>query len=101
MSAYFVVTIDIRDPEGYEEYRRRAPATIAAHGGKYLARGGETHVLEGHWAPTRLVILEFPSVERGKAWWNSPEYVEIRKIRYATADSSMVLIGGLEGPQPI
>ncbi len=63
MKAYDVADIDVHDPERYEAYKALGPPAIAAHGGRYLARGGRTEVLEGGWAPKRTVILEFPSLE--------------------------------------
>ncbi len=51
MAAYVIADVEIIDSAGYEEYRAKVPATIAAHGGRYLARGGETEVLEGTWSP--------------------------------------------------
>lgn len=73
MPAYVVVEIEVLDKERYETYKQLAPASIAAHGGRYLARGGTVETLEGNWALTRLVILEVPSVEQAKAWWASAE----------------------------
>ena len=58
------------------EYKALAPPAIAAHGGRYLARGGRTEVLEGTWSPKRAVILEFPSLEKAREWWASAEYAE-------------------------
>lgn len=95
MSAYIVVDIDVFDPENYEEYKKLAPPAIAAYGGRYLARGGQTEVLEGEWQPNRLVILEFDSVERAKAWLNSTEYEEARKLRHLTSNTNMVVIAGV------
>ncbi len=59
MAAYIHAEIEITDPEAYEEYRRQVPAMIAAHGGRYLVRGGAAELLEGEGAPQREVILEF------------------------------------------
>jgi len=95
MAAYLVADIEVLDPEGYEEYRQKAPATIAAYGGRYLARGGVSSVLEGDWSPKRLVLLEFPSMQGLDAWWNSPEYRPLRAIRERTARSNMVASEGL------
>ena len=72
MPAYVIADIEVIDQGLYEQYRQGVPATIAAHGGRYLARGGETEVLEGSWSPKRCVILEFPDMERFRAWWSSP-----------------------------
>ena len=95
MAAYVIADLEVLDPEGFEEYRRRVPPTIAAHGGRYLARGGTTEVLEGSWSPTRCVILEFPDLERFRAWWSSPEYAALRAIRERTARSSIVVTEGV------
>jgi uncharacterized protein (DUF1330 family) len=85
----------VTDPIGYEEYKKLAPAAVELYGGKYIARGGKTEVLEGDWLPTRLVILQFESSEQAKKWLNSPEYSEARKMRHQTTKSNMVVIEGL------
>ena len=51
MAAYVIVDILVQDQKKYDEYKLLAPATVAAYGGKYLARGGKTEVLEGEWIP--------------------------------------------------
>lgn len=96
MSAYVVVQISIHDPEMYEAYKALAAASVEAHGGRYLARGGATQTLEGSWSPSRLVILQFPSVQAARAWWSSADYAEARRIRQASADTEMLLVDGLE-----
>ncbi|MFN3742011.1 MAG: DUF1330 domain-containing protein [Anaerolineales bacterium] len=95
MPAYVVVDIEITDAEGYKEYVKIAPATVARYGGRYLARGGHPEVLEGVWQPKRLVILEFPNMEQAKAWLNSPEYAPARALRHRYARSNMVVIEGV------
>ena len=95
MSAYLIADIEVTDAAGYEEYRAKVPATIAAYGGRYIARGGATEVLEGSWSPKRCVILEFPSTAQLKAWWDSPEYRPLRAIRERTARSNVVATEGL------
>ncbi len=95
MPAYVIVEVEVRDPQRYDAYKRMAEQSIAAHGGRYLARGGKTVTIEGDWNPKRLVVLEFPSLERAQAWWASPEYAEGKALRHATATSRMVMIEGL------
>ena len=71
MRAYVIVEISIHDPELYEEYKRLTPASIAEYDGKFIVRGGRTVTMEGDWKPQRIVVSEFPSVERAVEWWHS------------------------------
>ena len=95
MSAYVVVQVDIKDPARYEDYRKLVPASLEKYGGKFLVRGGKTHTMEGGWAPKRFVLVEFPSVEQAKAWWDSPEYRAARDLRWATSDSQLIIAEGI------
>jgi uncharacterized protein (DUF1330 family) len=94
--AYVVVDIEIRDHNTYERYKVMAAPAVAAYGGRYLARGGATQTLEGSWAPSRLVILEFPTAEAGRAWWNSPEYQPAKALRQTCAGTDMLLVEGVD-----
>ena len=98
MSAYVIVQIAVEDPVAYERYKLLAPPSIAAYGGRYAVRGGRSEVLEGAWQPARLVVLEFPSVERARAWWGSPEYAEAKSLRQQSAQREMLLIEGTGSP---
>ena len=95
MAAYVIVDIEVTDPEAYEEYREQVPALVAKFGGKYLARGGEMEKVEGNWSPTRLVVLEFESMERVKEFYYSKEYEPLKKIRLSATNSNMVLLNGV------
>ena len=95
MPAYLIADIEVTDPASYEEYTKRVPAIIAAHGGRDLARGGASEVLEGTWRPKRSAIIEFPDLASMKAFWESPEYRPLRKIRERAAKSNVVVIEGL------
>ena len=79
----------------YEDYKRMVPATLVPFGGRFVVRGGLTEILEGAWQPSRLVLLEFPSVERARSWWNSPEYAEARALRQATSDGTLIILEGV------
>ncbi len=94
MTAYVIVDIEIKDPEGYKEYVKLAPEAAKLYGGKYLARGGPNETLEGNWQANRLVILEFPSAEQAKTWLNSKEYAPARALRHKYAISNMVVVEG-------
>jgi uncharacterized protein (DUF1330 family) len=95
MSALIIVDIEVTDPVLYEDYKRLASASIAAHRGRYLVRGGRSEVLDGEWVPRRLVVLEFDSVEQAKAWRDSPEYGEAKKVREKCARSNMIVVEGV------
>jgi uncharacterized protein (DUF1330 family) len=96
VSAYVIVEIEVTDPVGYEEYKQQAAATVHKYGGKYIVRGGKTEVLEGGWKPKRIVVLEFPTIERAKEWLNCPEYAEPRNLRHKTAKTNMLVIEGFD-----
>lgn len=95
MSAFVVVEIDVHNQELYQSYTQLTPASIASYQGKFVARGGDTIVLEGEWNPKRLVILEFPSVEIANSWWHSEEYTKAREIRQKAANTKMIIIEGV------
>ena len=95
MAAYLIGDVEVVDAAGFDEYRRQVPATVAAYGGRYLARGGAVETLEGSWSPKRCVILEFPSMAQLKVWWDSPEYVPLRALRERTTRSSIVVTEGV------
>jgi uncharacterized protein (DUF1330 family) len=95
MAAYLIADIEVTDHVEYEEYKKRVPAIIAAHGGRYLARGGANEVLEGTWRPRRSAIVEFPNLAAFRAFWESAEYRPLRDIRERSAKSNLVVIEGL------
>ncbi len=96
MSAYVIADVNIIDPKAYEEYKKTVPPTIAAYGGRFVARGGKTETLEGDWKPNRLVILEFESVERAREWWKSEEYRAPKALRQSVSRGSLILVAGTD-----
>jgi uncharacterized protein (DUF1330 family) len=97
MPAYIIADIDVHDPERYEEYKKLSTAAAAKYGAKFLVRGGPVDVLEGNWTPNRFIILEFPTLERARAWWDSEEYRLAKELRRETATSSMILVADQPG----
>ena len=95
MPAFVIANITIVDPVRYEDYKRMVPATLVPFGGRFVVRGGNPQVLEGDWRPGRLVLLEFPSVERAREWWNSPEYAAARDLRQATSTGTLIVLEGV------
>jgi len=98
MAAYLIAHIEIIEPVGYEEYRKRVPAIVSAHGGRFLARGGAIEVLEGTWSPKRLVIIEFPDMAALKAFYESPAYRPLIELRNRTATSRVLALEGIPAP---
>ena len=97
MAAYFIVDVDVHDQQGIEAYRKGVPATVAKHGGRFLVRGGAWSRLEGEWEPKRLVVLEFPSMEQARRWYDSEDYRELKALRMKTAKTQLLLVEGAPG----
>jgi uncharacterized protein (DUF1330 family) len=96
MPAYVIADVEVSDPAKYEGYKALSPGAVAAAGGKFLARGGETAVLEGGWTPARLVVIEFASVAAARAFYDSELYLQARAQRAgATKRFNMVVVQGV------
>jgi uncharacterized protein (DUF1330 family) len=94
MPAYLVIIITVTQPEKFEKYRKLAGPAVARYGGKYLVRGGARTVLEGKFDGNRLVVVEFPSSDDARTFYNSPEYQAARNERVGAAEFDMVLVEG-------
>lgn len=95
MPAYLIADIEVTDPTAFEQYRSQVPATIAAHGGRYLVRGGATQIAEGTWQPKRVIVLEFPTMQQLQGWYNSPEYQKILPLRLNASKGNAVMVEGV------
>jgi uncharacterized protein (DUF1330 family) len=95
MAAYLIADIEVTDPQAYESYKKGVGATIAAYGGRYLTRGAAVEVLEGDWSPKRLVIVEFPTMAKLKAWYDCPEYRPLLETRKRASVSRLIVQEGL------
>jgi uncharacterized protein (DUF1330 family) len=97
MTAYLIADIEVTDAAGYDEYKARVPAVIAAFGGRYLVRGGAVEVLEGAWRPRRTAVIEFPSLASLQSFWASADYAPLRALRERSARSNIVIVEGVPG----
>lgn len=97
MPAYVVVIGDakVTDPAKMDAYRKAVPATVAAHGGTYLTRGGPADIAEGDASPARVTVIRFDSVSAAKAWYDSPEYRPLRAMRMGATSSRLMFVEGL------
>jgi uncharacterized protein (DUF1330 family) len=94
MTAYWIAHVTVTDPDAYGAYQALAPAAFAAHGAKFLARGGASEVLEGPEL-ARHVVIEFPSLAAAKACYASDAYQQAKASRAGAAVAHVVIVEGL------
>jgi uncharacterized protein (DUF1330 family) len=95
MAAYLLADVHVKDPQKYDEYRNQVAATVARHGGRFIVRGGKHEVLEGNRDVQRLVVIEFPSMDALKTWYNSPEYEPLIALRQAASTGDLIAVEGV------
>ncbi|MER0237231.1 DUF1330 domain-containing protein [Fulvimarina sp. MAC8] len=93
---YWIASVDVRDPDRYKDYVETAGPAFAEFGGRFVVRGGEVTPMEGEARP-RNVVIEFDSVERARACYESPQYQKAAKIRQAIADADLFIVEGHDG----
>jgi uncharacterized protein (DUF1330 family) len=95
MPAYVIASVtEAHDDEALADYRRRNTAAVEAHGGRFVVRGGAMEVLEGDWAPLRVVVMEFDDVEAAKRWYESDEYQDAIPIRQGASTTGIIVVEG-------
>lgn len=95
MPAYFIVQSTISDEARFQKYREAVGPLMMKHGAKYIVRGARVEALEGHHDGRRMVVFEFPSIEAIHAFWNSPEYIPVKKIREGAATLDVWAVEGV------
>jgi len=94
MAAYVIGEIEVTDQASYEDYRKQVLATVEKHGGRFIVRGGKVEALEGGWSPKRVVVLEFPSMQKLLTWYRSPEYAPLIKLRQKASRGKLIAVEG-------
>jgi uncharacterized protein (DUF1330 family) len=94
-SAYVLANVEVTNPEQYEQYKKLSTIAMQVHGAEVCVRGGQVEVLEGDWSPKRVVLLKFPSMEKARAFYDSPEYQAAKDSRQGAAVMRMLAIEGL------
>jgi uncharacterized protein (DUF1330 family) len=94
LSAYIVAVIAEHDPSVFEQYRAAALPIVARYGGRSLLQGTQYAALEGTWSPDRVVVIEFPTTEAARAFYDSPDYAAARALRLQSASTDMLLFEG-------
>jgi uncharacterized protein (DUF1330 family) len=95
MSAYVIAEVNVTDPDQFAEYRKLVPPTIEKYGGRFVVRGGTVETKEGGWAPARMVVIEFPSMDQARKWYHSPEYAPALAMRLKCANAKLILAEGV------
>lgn len=96
MPAYLIAdVVDVRDSDLYERYKPLVAPTLATFGGEYLARSGAVTILEGAWAPSRVVVVRFASVGQAVRWWESADYEEPKRLRQLGTVTNMIVVDGV------
>jgi uncharacterized protein (DUF1330 family) len=96
--AYIVVTVNrIKDPAAFQEYADKVAPIIAQHGGRYIVSDKSPELREGEFPFARLVVVEFPSIEAARGWYDSPEYQAIIPIRRRGIDANIVIAREFRG----
>ena len=94
---YVIVQVsDIRDQDAYATYRNLAGKAVAAHGGRFIVRGGKAERIEGEGDCGRVVVIEFPSVEAAKGWYDAEDYQEALSIRLANSTGTLMIVEGAD-----
>tara|TARA_B100000963_G_scaffold335684_1_gene330041 strand:+ start:153 stop:455 length:303 start_codon:yes stop_codon:yes gene_type:complete len=95
-SAYILLDTKINNPIAFEDYKVAAKPIAEKFGGKYLTRGGKMDIIQKDlWDPTRIVIIQFPSVTAAHNFLDSPEYAPVRDIRLANSNTTLIVLEGL------
>lgn len=93
MPAYVIAEVDVTDPQAYQLYADQAPGITLPAGGKYIVRAGPTETLEGEPPRNRIVVIEFESMDKARAFYYG-KYQEIIPLRQAASKGRMFLVEG-------
>ena len=95
MTTYVTAQINIQNREKYALYEQGFMEVFVRYEGKMLAVDEAPQVWEGQWTCSRTVLIEFPSVEAAKAWYNSTEYQQLASHRWAASNANIALLEGV------
>jgi uncharacterized protein (DUF1330 family) len=96
MAGYAVAHMrEVRVNTEIVNYLEHIDATLRPFGGRFIVHGGEVEVLEGSW-PGHLVVIEFPDRASARAWYRSPAYQSIVRLRTDNSNGDVVLVDGVD-----
>ena len=95
MMAYVISEVEVLDKENFDKYRQLAAASIAEYDGRYLVRGADADVVEGDATKRKMVIVEFPTMDRLREWYASPSYAKALRYRGAGLERRLIFVQGI------
>ncbi len=95
MAGYWIAQVDVKDQDAYKDYASRGPAVIKSYDGKILARGGARVVMSGPDVAERVVIIEFPSLDRAVECYKSSDYQAAKKFLDAAGGANVMIVEGV------
>jgi uncharacterized protein (DUF1330 family) len=95
LPGFVIAEVDVHDAATFAKYGAKVPETLAPFNGHYLVRGGKIQAVEGTAPKDRFVVIAFDSVEKARAWENSPAYEAIKPIRHSSATSRVFIVEGV------
>jgi len=87
--AYVIAEVEVTDPVTLKKYSEKAPQIVASFDGHYVIRGGKIEALEGEAPKGFIVVIGFDSVEKARAWYDSPDYAVIRPFAKKNTGSTV------------
>lgn len=92
MAAHVLVDLDVTDREKFKAYANAVQDTVRKHGGSYNCKWGYPETLEGEWQAHRVVMIQFPSIEQARQWWDSAEYRPLKQLRRESSNARILLV---------
>lgn len=96
MTAYYIThRVTDGDAETMALYSSRVDATFEPYGGRKIVRGGDPEMIEGDWDIDRMTIIRFPDRASLKAWYDSPEYADLKAMRHSVMQANAIAVDGV------
>jgi len=92
MAIHLIIDIRVNDKEKFMEYAKGVQSTVKKFGGQYICKWGKPENLEGEWNVNRIVIIQFETADKAKAWWGSDDYRPLKSLRREAANTRVMLV---------
>jgi uncharacterized protein (DUF1330 family) len=90
MSAFFVATVTVKNPEKMGEYGQKVGATLQPFGGELIVRGAVSRALAGKADHKAAAVIKFPTLDALNQWYASADYQALIPVREAAADMTII-----------